>query len=78
MGASNDFEIHFNRMGRSGATLVVVAIGTDVYGATHAEPVTALRAAAHKAAVDLSLRGRLIDPHVVVQHGLCRLSGTGL
>jgi hypothetical protein len=43
---ADDIEVHFNRLGLSGGTLVVVAIGTDVYGATDQEPVAALRAAA--------------------------------
>lgn len=70
---SDDIEIHFNGMGRSGGTLVVVAIGTDVYGATHAEPLAALHAAAGKAAEDRALRGRPVDPKRIVERGLGKL-----
>jgi len=56
-------------MGLRGGTLVVVAIGTDVYGATDLEPVSALHAAARRAAEDLALRGRPVDPNVIVERG---------
>lgn len=66
---AHDIEVHFNRMGLSGGTLVIVAIGTEVYGATDLDPVTALRAATRKASEDLALRGHPVDPDVIMECG---------
>jgi hypothetical protein len=74
----NTIEVHFNRMGRGGGTLVVVAIGTDVYGATAPEPLRALHAVALSAARDQTRRGQAVDPRLVVQHGLTTLVGVWL
>lgn len=60
---ADEIEIYFNRMGLGGGTLVVVAIGSDVYGATDVEPVAALHAAATRAAEDRALRGQPAGPH---------------
>jgi hypothetical protein len=66
---AHDIEVHFNRMGPGGGTLVVVAIGAEVYGATDLQPVAALRSAARKASEDLALRGRPVDPDVIMECG---------
>jgi hypothetical protein len=63
-------EVHFNRMGLGGGTLVIVAVGTEVYGATDLEPVNALHVAAKRAADDLALRGQQVDPAEIVEYGL--------
>lgn len=70
---ADDIEVHFNRMGLSGGILVVVAIGTDVYGATDVEPVAALHAAASKAAEDRALRGQPVDANDIVERGIGRM-----
>jgi hypothetical protein len=72
-----DIEILFNRVGFSGATLVVVAIGGDVYGATDVEPVSALHAAARKAADDRASHGRPLDPNVIIERGLASMPTGG-
>ena len=69
----DDIEIHFNGMGYSGGTLVVVAIGTDVYGATDREPVAALYAAASRAANDRASLGRPVNAKDIVERGLNRI-----
>ena len=33
-----EIDVHFNRLGPGGATLVVVAVGREVFGATNPEP----------------------------------------
>lgn len=33
---AHDIEVHVNRMGLSGGTLIVVAIGNEVHGGWHA------------------------------------------
>jgi hypothetical protein len=66
---TDDIVVHFNRMGQGG-TLVVVAVGADVYGASALEPVAALRSAATKAADDLALRGHAVDAKAIVAHGM--------
>ena len=48
-----DIDVHFNRLGPSGATLVVVAVGREVFGATNPEPFAALHTAAREAAEGL-------------------------
>jgi hypothetical protein len=56
-----DIDVHFNRLGPSGATLVVVAVGREVFGATHPEPLAALHTAAREAAEGLAKCGQRID-----------------
>ena len=73
MTVTEDIEVYFNRMGMSGGTLAVVAIGDDVYAATDADAVAALRAAATRAAEDRAQRGRPIDPKRVLERGLASL-----
>jgi hypothetical protein len=70
MGMVHSIEVHFNRMGLGGRTLVVVAVGTEVYGATDLEPVNALYVAAQRAAADLALRGHAVDAAEIVERGL--------
>lgn len=70
---ADEIEVHFNRAGLNGGTLVVVAIGTDVYGATDEEPIAALRAAAVRAAEDRASRGEPVDPEAIVERGLGRM-----
>jgi hypothetical protein len=70
---ADEIEVYFNRMGLSGGTLVVVAIGTDVYGATDVEPVAALHAAATKAVEDRALRGQPVDSDAILEQGLGRM-----
>jgi hypothetical protein len=69
MAMADDIGVHFNRSGPTGGTLVVVAIGIDVYGATDREPLAALHIVARKAAEDLALRGRPVDPSAIVERG---------
>lgn len=69
-----DIGVHFSALGGGGGTLVVVAVGTDAYGATHDEPLTALHAAACKAAEGLALRGMTVDPKIIVERGQEELS----
>lgn len=71
---TDGIEVYFSRLGLSGATLVVVAVGPDVYGATDPEPVTALHSAARKAAEDRALRGFLVDPNDIVEEGLGKIA----
>jgi hypothetical protein len=70
---ADDIEVHFNGMGIAGGTLVLVAIGSDVYGATDREPVVALYAAASKAAEDRAVRGRPVSANDIVKRGLHRM-----
>jgi hypothetical protein len=69
MVMANEIDVYFNAMGPKGRTLAVVAVGTDVYGATDVEPIDALRAVATKAADDLAVRGRLVHPDLIVERG---------
>jgi hypothetical protein len=62
-------EFHFRRLGLSGATLVVIAIGTKVYGACAVKPLVALHAAALNASQDLSNRRRPIELNVLIEWG---------
>jgi hypothetical protein len=62
-------QVHFNRLGPSDATLVVVAVGTEVYAATAPEPMAALQTAAHDAAVDLAARGWPIAEALLIECG---------
>jgi len=62
-------EFHFKRLGLSGATLVVVAVGTKIYGACALEPLAALYAAACRASEDLANRRQPIDPKVLIEWG---------
>jgi hypothetical protein len=66
---TGDIEVHFNRLGRSGWTLVVVVVGAEVYGVAHLEPSVALNAVARKASDDLAQRGQPIDASVIVARG---------
>ncbi len=66
-------EVYFNRLGLSGGTLVVVAVGADVYGATAPEPVSALHSVARKVAEDRALRGCPVDPNDFLEEGLGRI-----
>jgi len=63
-------QVHFNRRGATGGTLVVVAFGADAFGATDADPACALRLAAGRAAAGLALRGRHVDVEEIVEIGL--------
>ena len=47
-----EIDVHFNRLAVSGWTLVVVAVGTEAYGAADWEPLTALHCVARRAAED--------------------------
>jgi hypothetical protein len=62
-------EFHFKRLGLSGATLVIVAVGAEVYGACALEPLTALQTAAGRASEDLAKRSQPLDPSVIVERG---------
>ena len=65
-----EIDVHFNTQGSRGGILVLVAVGTDVYGATALEPHAALRAAARSASDDLTRRGLDVDPSAIVRRGL--------
>jgi hypothetical protein len=73
MATAHDIDVYFNRMGPTGGLLVVVAIGTEVYGATDREPLAALHIAARKAVEGLALRGQAVDPSVIVKRGEAEL-----
>jgi hypothetical protein len=62
-------EFHFKRLSLSGATLVVVVVGTTVYGACALEPLTALQTATRTASEDLASRGQPIDPNFLIERG---------
>jgi hypothetical protein len=62
-------EFHFKRLGQSGATLVVVAVGAKVYGACASEPMTALHAVVSRASEDLAALRQPVDPNVLVDLG---------
>jgi hypothetical protein len=64
-----EIRFHFKRLGLSGATLVVVAVGTEVYSACAFEPLTALHEAAFSASEDLAKRCRPVDPNVIIAQG---------
>ncbi len=64
-----EIKFHFKRLKRSGTTLAVVAIGSEVYGAASADPFVALHAAAHKASQDLATSRDPIDSSVIVNSG---------
>ena len=64
-----EMQFHFKRLGVSGATLVVVAVGTEVYSACAFEPLTALHEAAFRASEDLARRGGPIDPNTIIDQG---------
>jgi hypothetical protein len=68
-----DIEVHLSGAGFGGAVLVVVAIGTDVYGATSMEALDALHVAASRAAEDRALRGFPVDPQRIMDRGLAKL-----
>jgi ribosome-associated translation inhibitor RaiA len=73
-GAMPDgIEVDFCRTWFRGGVDVVVTIGADIYGATDLEPVTALHAAARKAAEDLARRGHPLDPNAIVEQGQQKL-----
>ncbi len=67
---ASEIEVHFNRRGPGGQSFVVVAIGTDVYGAVDPEPGAALGAAATSASEDLARRGRPVDREQIMARGL--------
>lgn len=73
MANASDIEVHFSRMGAGGGMLAIVAVGTDVYGATDMEPTRALQTVAMRAAEDLARRGRPIDVESIVEVGLGNL-----
>jgi hypothetical protein len=62
-------EFHFKRLSLSGATLVVVVLGTRVYGACSVEPLTALQTAIQTAAEDLANRRQPVDPSFLIELG---------
>lgn len=64
-----EIDVHFNRLGPTGVTLVVVAVGREVFGATSLEPIVALHAAARQAAEGLGKCGKRVDPDVIVERG---------
>ncbi len=64
------FEVHFKRLGASHATLVVVVVGGEVYGAADREPLDALRIAARRAAKESALRGSPVECSAIVERGL--------
>ena len=64
-----EIDVHFNRLGPSGATLVVVAVGREVFGATNPEPLAALHTAAREAAEGLAKCGHRVDAEVIVERG---------
>jgi hypothetical protein len=66
---SGHVEFHFKRLDLSGATLVVVAVGTKIYGACALEPLVALHAVAWRASEDLASRRQPIDPNVLIEWG---------
>lgn len=66
---NDEIEVHFNTLGLSGATLVVVVIGAEVYGAADVVPVTALHAAARRASEDFAQRGQSLDANLVIERG---------
>jgi hypothetical protein len=62
-------EIMFDGLSVCGATLVVLAVGSEVYSATAGDALTALRVVARKASIQLAIRGQILDPRVVVERG---------
>jgi hypothetical protein len=66
---TKDFDVHVSGLGAGGGTLVVVAFGANVYGASDVEPIVALHAAASKAAEGLAQRGLTVDPKAIVERG---------
>lgn len=75
---TDHIDVHFSDMGHGDGTLVVVAIGMDVYGATDLEPFTALQAAARKAADNRARRGRPVDLNIIVERGHDELNARAL
>jgi hypothetical protein len=63
-------EITFRGLRVSGATLVVLAVGSEVYSATDADALSALRVVARRASTELATHGQFLDPKVVVKRGL--------
>ncbi len=70
---ASDIEVHFSRMGVGRGMLAIVAVGTDVYGATDPEPARALQTVAMRAAEDLARRGRPVDAESIVEIGAASL-----
>jgi hypothetical protein len=70
-------DFHFRRLGLSGATLVVVTVGAEVYGACDLEPLAALHAVARRASEDLARRAQPIDPTVIIERGRARWTREG-
>jgi hypothetical protein len=64
-----NIEVIFRGLGVTGATLVVLAVGSEVYSATAADALWALRVVARRASDQLATRGQLLDPRVVVKRG---------
>jgi hypothetical protein len=62
-------EIMFDGLSVCGATLVVLAVGSEVYSATAGDALEALRVVARRASVQMAAQGQILDPRVVVQHG---------
>ncbi len=72
-GSTGRIEFYFKRLDPSGATLVVVVVGAEVYGACDVEPLAALHIAAWRASEDLARRRHPIDPKVIMDRGRERL-----
>lgn len=64
-----EIDVHFNRLGPSGTTLVVVAVGREVFGATNPEPFAALHTAAREAAEGLAKCGNRVAAETIVERG---------
>jgi hypothetical protein len=62
-------EIMFDGVSVCGATLVVLAVGSEVYSATAVDALMALRVVARRASMQLAGRGQILDPRVVVERG---------
>jgi hypothetical protein len=72
-----EIEVYFKHLGLSGATLVVVAVGAELYASCDSEPAVALEVVAWRASEDLARRRQPVDPDLILERGREKLRMEG-
>jgi hypothetical protein len=62
-------EFYFRRLSLSGATLVVLEVGAEIYGACDPKPSVALLTVVWRASEDLAKRSQSIDSKRIIERG---------
>jgi len=70
---AGEVAVHIRTLRPSGATLAVVAVEDEVFGATNAEPFAALHDAAEKASAHFETRGGPADLRIILDRGHAEL-----